>query len=203
MRHHLQQTTSGSVSKVLKNRGPPELRPSFRPVVRAYSPCYRRCRRSRLMPRQVFSLNSDARVPPTLHRSSSRLDLRRYESPSPKSAIFNTARIAAEIKSGVVSPKATSALSISESNPLHSYSSKLFVVAKNINSFGIKQIQTLSPKHPGWGTLSRCALPQQAKLLTLCFHGLTNCFSRNLFFLINICVAPGGGVCHHKIAPAA
>ena len=32
-----------------------------------------------------------------------------------------------------------------------SYSSKLFVVAKKLNSFAIKQIQTLSQKHPGWG----------------------------------------------------
>src|SRR5258708_37584499 len=29
-------------------------------------------------------------------------------------------------------------------------------------------------------------------LSTLCFHGLTNCFSRNHFVLINICVAPRG-----------
>src|SRR5204862_6900325 len=40
--------------------------------------------------------------------------------------------------------------SISESNPLHSHSSKPFVAAKKLNPFGIKQLQTLSPTHPGW-----------------------------------------------------
>src|ERR1700686_652636 len=34
-------------------------------------------------------------------------------------------------------------------NGSHCY--KLFVVAKKLNSFAIKQIQTLSRKHPGWG----------------------------------------------------
>src|SRR6267142_1110516 len=104
-----------------------------------------------LMPRQVLSLNSGARVPPTCHRFSSRLYSHRYQSPSPKSAIFRTARIAADIKSVAASPKATSAPPISESNPLHSPFSKLFVAPKNINPFGIKQIRTLSPEHPGVG----------------------------------------------------
>ena len=35
--------------------------------------------------------------------------------------------------------------------PFLTYCCKLFVVAKNIKSFGIKQIRTLSAKHPGWG----------------------------------------------------
>src|SRR6266481_4135961 len=30
----------------------------------------------------------------------------------------------------------------------------------------------------------------QPNLSALCFHGLTNCFSRNPFILITICVAP-------------
>jgi hypothetical protein len=34
---------------------------------------------------------------------------------------------------------------------LFSYSCTLFVVAKKVNSFGIKQIQTLFAKHPAWG----------------------------------------------------
>src|SRR6266436_5379592 len=33
---------------------------------------------------------------------------------------------------------------------------------------------------------------QSAGLSPLCFHGLTNCFSRKPFDLITICVAPGG-----------
>jgi hypothetical protein len=32
-----------------------------------------------------------------------------------------------------------------------SISCSLFAVAKKVNSFGIKQIQPLFPKHPGWG----------------------------------------------------
>src|SRR6267154_3612669 len=32
---------------------------------------------------------------------------------------------------------------------------------------------------------------QSADLSPLCFHGLTNCFSRKPFVLITICVAPG------------
>src|SRR5712671_6918288 len=39
--------------------------------------------------------------------------------------------------------------------------------------------------------------PRNPNLSPLCFHGLTNCFSRNSFPLINICVAPrvwGGGL---------
>ena len=35
--------------------------------------------------------------------------------------------------------------------PFLTYCCELFVVAKNIKSFGIKQIRTLSAKHPGWG----------------------------------------------------
>src|SRR6266852_73478 len=39
--------------------------------------------------------------------------------------------------------------------PLLRYSCKLFVAPKKVNSFAIKQIQTLSAKHPGWGYLAR------------------------------------------------
>ena len=35
--------------------------------------------------------------------------------------------------------------------PLFSYSCRLFVVRKKLNPFAIKQIHTLSTKHPGWG----------------------------------------------------
>jgi hypothetical protein len=40
-----------------------------------------------------------------------------------------------------------------ELNPFSTHSSGLFVHAKNLNPFEIKQIQTLSAKHPGWGYL--------------------------------------------------
>jgi hypothetical protein len=46
------------------------------------------------------------------------------------------------------SPICTSA---PELNHSVSYCSELFVVAKSLNSFGIKQIQTLLAKHRGWG----------------------------------------------------
>ena len=39
--------------------------------------------------------------------------------------------------------------------PLLRYSCKLFVAPENINPFGIKQIRTLSAKHPGWGVLPK------------------------------------------------
>jgi hypothetical protein len=35
--------------------------------------------------------------------------------------------------------------------PFLRYSYKLFVAPKKVNSFAIKQVQTLSAKHPGWG----------------------------------------------------
>ena len=95
-----------------------------------------------------------------------------------------------------------------------SYSCRLFVVAKNANSFGINQIQTLSRKHPGWGIPTQ-TLPLESAIYklflallrnlcvgsahsespryrlpsilpVLCFHTLTNCFSRNPFVLIFI-----------------
>ena len=43
-------------------------------------------------------------------------------------------------------PPATPALTLA-----FSYYCKLFVVAKKVNPFGIKQIQTLSTKYRGWG----------------------------------------------------
>ena len=38
-------------------------------------------------------------------------------------------------------------------------------------------------------------------LFALCFHGLTNCFSRNPFLFTIICVAPGVGVTNSPILP--
>jgi hypothetical protein len=43
-----------------------------------------------------------------------------------------------------------------EVKPALSYSSKLFVDAKKVNSFAIKQIQTLLQKQPGWGGVFLC-----------------------------------------------
>ena len=51
-------------------------------------------------------------------------------------------------------PHPTPALNLDGS---HCY--KLFVVAKKVNSFAIKQIQTLSQKHPGWGIPAPSAFP--------------------------------------------
>ena len=39
--------------------------------------------------------------------------------------------------------------------PLLRYSCKLFGATENVNSFSIKQIRTLSAKHPGWGVLPK------------------------------------------------
>jgi hypothetical protein len=86
-----------------------------------------------------------------------------------------------------------------ELNPFSTHSSGLFVHAKNLNPFEIKQIQTLSAKHPGWGYLcdnsgpsaSLCPEPRRVRyhlpsfLSPLCFHILTNCPPRLLdFFLL-------------------
>src|SRR5260370_798549 len=90
-----------------------------------------------LMPHRALFLNSGARVPSTHHHFSSRLSSHCYKSPSARSALLRIVHI--------------SALGVSESNPLHSHSSKLFVPTKKLNPFGINQIQTLLPKHPGWG----------------------------------------------------
>jgi len=69
-----------------------------------------------------------------------------------------------------------------------SYSSELFVAPKKINSFAIKQIQTLSSRHPGYGVplrhpsvLCASALFLRLDFLTLCFHNLPNPFSCNSF----------------------
>src|SRR5258708_2873058 len=43
------------------------------------------------------------------------------------------------------------ALRASVANPLLSYSCRLFVVAKKVNPFAIKEIQPLFAKPPGWG----------------------------------------------------
>ncbi len=51
--------------------------------------------------------------------------------------------------------------------PLFIYCCKLFVVAKKLNLFIIKQIQTLSAKHPGWG------MPPLRQLSALCVSALS------------------------------
>ena len=72
-----------------------------------------------------------------------------------------------------------------------SYYCELFVAAKNLNSFAIKQIQTLCAKYPGWGCLcdnsaySASLYPEPRRVRyhlpslfsPLCFHALTNPFS--------------------------
>src|SRR5712692_137970 len=57
----------------------------------------------------------------------------------------------------------------------------LFVVAKKINSFAIKQIQTLLQKHPGWGYLSTSTPPFDSavvcatwRLYPMCPHSIAH-----------------------------
>jgi hypothetical protein len=70
--------------------------------------------------------------------------------------------------------------------PFLRYSCRLFVAPKKVNSFVIKQIQTLSQKYPGWGylraspkTLHPYVSTHFIDFLLLCFYRLTNPFSRN------------------------
>ena len=79
--------------------------------------------------------------------------------------------------------------------PFPTHSSELFVVAKNANSFGIKQIHTLAAKHPGYGLPDPKTIRPAGVLSALCFHGLTNSFSHNIFPFTLIQIAPRvGGV---------
>src|SRR5712675_600600 len=75
-----------------------------------------------------------------------------------------------------------------ELTPSATHSSKLSVVAKNVNYCGIKQIHTLALKHPRYGYPERIYDPNcvgiPAPLIDFyvpCFHALTNPFFRNLF----------------------
>jgi len=61
--------------------------------------------------------------------------------------------------------------------PLRPYSCRLFVAPQKINSFGIKQMQTLFAKHPGWG------VPLAACLGVLCLAPLRSITP----FRINTC----------------
>ena len=66
---------------------------------------------------------------------------------------------------------------------------------KTANLFAIKQIETLFEKHQ-WGEPAQLAAVLCTAglrfLSPLCFHGLTNCFSRKPFGFRIICVAPRG-----------
>src|SRR5260370_3909647 len=44
-------------------------------------------------------------------------------------------------------------------SPVFSTTCRLFVAPKKVNSFAIKQIQPLLPKHPGWGALCDLCAP--------------------------------------------
>ena len=76
--------------------------------------------------------------------------------------------------------------------PFPTHSSELFVATKNVNSFGISQIHTLAPKHPGYGVPDPKTIRPAGVLSALCFHGLTNSFSRNIFPFMLIQIAPPG-----------
>jgi hypothetical protein len=69
-----------------------------------------------------------------------------------------------------------------------------------LQSFVFNRLQTLFAKHRGCGVSPllpfashRSRMTSHMILLALCFHGLTNCFSRKPFAFTVICVAPG---CH-------
>src|SRR5712671_5320645 len=65
------------------------------------------------------------------------------------------------------------------SNTAVSYSYKLLIVAKKLNSFAIKQIQTLSEKHPGWGVVLICVTSAFSASLRYHLRSLRQClFSR-------------------------
>src|SRR5712692_2129156 len=48
--------------------------------------------------------------------------------------------------------------------PLLRYSYKLLVAPKKVNSFAIKQIRTLSVKHPGWGLCRRGSRTHESRV---------------------------------------
>src|SRR6267154_1197730 len=80
-----------------------------------------------------------------------------------------------------------------ELTPFPTYCSGLSVVAKNANSFGIKQVHTLPPKHPAYGyperIYDRSGVRTSTTLIdfyTLCFHALTKPFFRNPFAFTSI-----------------
>src|SRR6267154_3494993 len=60
--------------------------------------------------------------------------------------------------------------------------------ASKKESFVIAAHESLGRPKP---SSSRLGAPSNHVLSPLCFHGLTNCFSRNSFILITICVTPG------------
>jgi hypothetical protein len=61
------------------------------------------------------------------------------------------------LESTSLTPPATAPLTLAPS-----IACGLFVVAKKVNSFGIKQIQPLLPKHPGWGVPAHLTLLESA-----------------------------------------
>jgi hypothetical protein len=64
--------------------------------------------------------------------------------------------------------------------PLFPYSCSLFGVAKKVNSFGIKQIQPLFPKHPGWGYRENRAFGINNLQLLFCRSCLRFSYERGL-----------------------
>src|SRR5882762_537000 len=146
-----------------------------------------------LMPHRALFLNSGARVPPAFrpHTTTFRLD----------SLLIVTNRL---LQDPPFAGLPTSPLSLFPSQTLciHTLPNSLSL-RKTSTPLESSKSKLFCQNTRGGVPLKRCAPPQQASLLALCFHGLTNSFSRNPFVLLNICVAPGVGVGHHKIALAA
>jgi hypothetical protein len=108
--------------------------------------------------------------------------------------------------------------------PLLRYSCKLFVALAKVKAFGISQIRTLLPEHPGGVYLAKNRPAESATyklffpdllanelpllcfqevtncslqlvvLSPLCFHTLTNCFSRKPLVFTTMRIARGVGV---------
>jgi hypothetical protein len=83
-------------------------------------------------------------------------------------------------------------------SPLLRYSCKLFVALPNAKSFAINQFRTLYAKYRGWGYLSDSSALSASQRYhlpvffpPLCFHNLTNPFSRKPFVCRSI-QNPGG-----------
>jgi len=83
---------------------------------------------------------------------------------------------------------------------------RLFVLFSAFVSFVFNRLQPLFRKHPGWGCPPpRCLCVSVANppfLLGLCFHTLTNCFTRNPFVFTLICVWADCALCFARTTPS-
>jgi len=102
-------------------------------------------------PGPLFSYSYELPLPP--HHFAGPLDSSTYELLFQQPLCFEKHLRCPIVFSALSQNSASFANSVVKNSltPFLTYCCKLFVVAKNIKSFGIKQIRTLSAKHPGWG----------------------------------------------------